>query len=74
MGRWRQVLMAGVGQCVNNTVLSDAPQMAVFVQGNDHQLLDSQIRDVVQQCNDVRHFLTFLPVSCLPVARFVAFC
>ena len=46
------VLMAGVGQRVEGSVLSDAPQMAVFVQGNDHNLLDSAIRDVVQQCND----------------------
>ena len=44
--------MAGVGQLVNNSVLADAPQTAVFVQGNYHQLLNSQIRDVVQQCND----------------------
>ena len=47
------VLMAGVGQLVNNSVLSDAPQMAVFVQGNLHHLINSQVHDVVQQCNDV---------------------
>ena len=46
------VLMAGVGQSVSNSVLADAPQMAVFVQGNLHHLKDSQIRDVVQQCSD----------------------
>ncbi len=49
------VLMAGVGQRVEGSVLSDAPQTAVFVQGNSHKLLNSTIRDVVQQCDDVRH-------------------
>lgn len=34
------------------TVLSDGPQLAVFVQGNSHKLLNSTVRDVVQQCND----------------------
>jgi hypothetical protein len=46
------VLMAGVGQRVENSVLSEGPQMAVFVQGNGHQLRNSTIRDVMQQCND----------------------
>jgi hypothetical protein len=50
------VLMAGVGQSVRDSVLADAPQMAVFVQGNLHHLLNSQIRDVVQQCNDCGSF------------------
>ena len=47
------VLMAGVGQRVEGSVLSDAPQTALFVQGNSHKLLNSTIRDVVQQCDDV---------------------
>eukprot|EP01046_Picozoa_sp_COSAG06_P007408 COSAG06_NODE_361_length_16829_cov_8.781112_14_plen_568_part_00 len=59
------VLMAGVGQRVEGSVLSDAPQTAVFVQGNSHKLLNSTIRDVVQQCDDVRHFLPRLCSSCL---------
>jgi hypothetical protein len=59
------VLMAGVGQRVEGSVLSDAPQTAVFVQGNSHKLLNSTIRDVVQQCDDVRHFLLRLCSSCL---------
>jgi hypothetical protein len=46
------VAMAGVGQVVSGSVLADAPQMAVFTQGNLHSLLDSEIRDVVQQCSD----------------------
>lgn len=50
------VLMAGVGQVVTGSVLADAPQMAVFVQGNSHHLADSQIRNVVQQCNDCGSF------------------
>ena len=53
------VLMAGVGQSVVSSVLSDAPQTAVFVQGNSHKLLNSTIRDVVQQCDDVRHVERF---------------
>ena len=50
------VLMAGVGQSVSKSVLADAPQMAVFVQGNLHHLADSHIRDVVQQCSDCGSF------------------
>eukprot|EP01052_Picozoa_sp_SAG31_P037029 SAG31_NODE_4710_length_3018_cov_1.356629_1_plen_125_part_00 len=50
------VLMAGVGQRVEGSVLSNTPQTAVFVQGNSHKLYNSTIRDAVQQCNDVRHF------------------
>ena len=55
------VLMAGVGQSVEGSVLSDAPQTAVFVQGNSHKLYNSTIRDAVQQCNDVRR----LPSACV---------
>ena len=50
------VLMAGVGQQVERSVLSDAPQTAVFVQGNSHHVINSTIRDVVQQCNDCGSF------------------
>ena len=42
----------GVGQLIEGSTLSDAPQTAVFVQGNSHRLLNSTVRDVVQQCND----------------------
>ena len=61
------VLMAGVGQRVEGSVLSDAPQTAVYVQGNSHKLLNSTIRDVLQQCNDVRASLC-LRVYWYPVA------
>jgi hypothetical protein len=50
------VLMAGVGQQVERSVLSDAPQTAVFWQGNLHHVTNSTIRDVVQQCNDCGSF------------------
>ena len=61
------VLMAGVGQRVEGSVLSDAPHTAVFAQGNSHRLLRSTVRDVVQQCDDCgaceRHFLGLIALA-----------
>ena len=70
------VLMAGVGQRVEGSVLSDAPQTAVFVQGNSHKLLNSTIRDVVQQCDDVCRPpipCTHVP-ACLPILYYLTPC
>ena len=46
------VAMAGVGQEISGSVLANAPQLAVFTQGNLHSMVDTEIRDVVQQCSD----------------------
>ena len=46
------VAMAGVGQEVRESELYDAPQQAIYVQGNAHSVLDSNIHDVIQECND----------------------
>lgn len=52
------VLLAGVGNIVRNSEIYNTPQMAVFMQGNDHSLLDSYIHDAGQQCGDCGAFYT----------------
>lgn len=50
------VLLAGVGNIVEKSELFNAPQIAIFMQGNDHALQDSYIHDAAQQCSDCGAF------------------
>jgi len=50
------ILMGGVGQRVSATEVYGAPQIGVFVQGNDHTLEDSDMHDLTRECSDCGAF------------------
>lgn len=50
------VFLGGVGQSVEGSEIYGSPQIAVFMQGNDHTLADSHIHDAGRQCSDCGAF------------------
>lgn len=47
------IFMGGVGQVASGNEIYGSPQIAVFMQGNDHTLARSHIHDAARQCSDV---------------------
>jgi len=48
--------LGGVGNTISSCKVYDAPQIGVFMQGNDHTLVDSEVFDVARQCSDCGAF------------------
>ena len=46
------VEMAGVGQRVSGSTISDSPHAAIFFKGNDHLISNNEIFDVVKEAGD----------------------
>lgn len=46
------VELSGVGQIVNKNTISDAPHTAIFFKGNNHQISENEIFDVVKESSD----------------------
>jgi parallel beta-helix repeat protein len=50
------VFLGGVGQSVEGSEIFAAPQIGVFMQGNDHTLSSSNLHHLAQQCSDCGAF------------------
>ena len=48
--------MGGVGQTASDNEIYGSPQIAVFMQGNDHPLSRADIHDAARQCSDCGSF------------------
>ena len=50
------IFMGGVGNSASFCEIYGSPQIAVFVQGNDHTLSNADIHDAARQCSDCGAF------------------
>ena len=50
------IFIGGVGQSATGNEIYGSPQIAVFMQGNDHTLSKADIHDAARQCSDCGSF------------------